>query len=358
MKIFFFFCFDFVAIYQLNKKRTTTTTTAANINRLLSTDTNFYQPLTMDLAHISFASVAKYLFPTTVNGDYAALTSGLSVFLVLIFLLSFFFDINDAIALDPKALFYFNRMLFFAALKLFWLSISSTNAVFLVGKLSNYPLGHTSLLHLILNVVALYHPLANFELKHGTVYTGIVLNILAMATAIPFCFVGIVFFRNTHVIGASGWVFSFAAYFAHKESKTNAVYKINSNFAVPTLYLPVIFLFVTAILVPNSSFWGHLFGLLAGYLLAFGYLDKFISPPTKKVVPFIESKLNFLISRIPSKFYYLTEEAAVTLRQGYSSIIPLTETGANKRQSMPPPPNALASQAPPGFQGPGHTLNE
>lgn len=224
--------------------------------------------------------------------------------------------------------------------------------------MSNYPLGHTSLLHLILNVVALYHPLANFELKHGTVYTGIVLNILAMATAIPFCFVGIVFFRNTHVIGASGWVFSFAAYFAHKESKTNAVYKINSNFAVPTLYLPVIFLFVTAILVPNSSFWGHLFGLLAGYLLAFGYLDKFISPPTKKVVPFIESKLNFLISRIPSKFYYLTEEAAVTLRQGYSSIIPLTETGANKRQSMPPPPNALASQAPPGFQGPGHTLNE
>lgn len=103
----------------MNKKRTTTTTAAANINRLLSTDTNFYQPLTMDLAHLSFASVAKYLFPTTVNGDYAALTSGLSVFLVLIFLLSFFFDINDAIALDPKALFYFNRMLFFAALKLF-----------------------------------------------------------------------------------------------------------------------------------------------------------------------------------------------------------------------------------------------
>ncbi|GMM35144.1 putative rhomboid protease [Saccharomycopsis crataegensis] len=286
--------------------------------------------------HATVASITRQLFPQSANGKFAALASGLSVFLVLIFFVSFFTGINDAIALNPKSLFYFN-----------------------LGRLSNYPLGHLSLLHLILNVVALYGPLARFEMVHGTVYTGIVLNVLAMATAIPFCIVGIVLFRDVHVIGASGWVFSFAAYFAYRESLNVPVFRINSNFAVPTLYTPVLFLVVITILMPGSSFWGHLFGLIAGYLLGFGYLDKFIQPPTKKVVPFIESKVDFLIRLIPSQFLYLKEEATATSRADFYSrngrtIIPMTEGGANKRQSMPPTP---ATEAPSGFQGPGHTLN-
>lgn len=274
------------------------------------------------LKDLTFASVAEMLFPLT-SGRYAALALGLLVFLTIIFTLSFFTNILEDIALEPKALFYLN-----------------------LNRLLNYPLGHVSLLHLLLNIAALYGPLSRFEMTHGTVYTGIVLNVLAMATAVPFCLVGIVFFRNVKVLGASAWVFSFAAYFAHIKSKSQPVVRINLNFSIPTLYSPVLFLLLVTILIPGSSFWGHLFGLIAGYLLAFKKLDRLVQPPTKKVVPFIESKIGFLIDLIPSQFNYLREETALTYRSlGAPGIIPT---------SVPPTPNPSRAT----FLGQGHKLGD
>ncbi|ODV58085.1 putative rhomboid protease RBD2 ASCRUDRAFT_78199 [Ascoidea rubescens DSM 1968] len=228
-----------------------------------------------------------------------ALTSGLTVFLVIIYLLSFVTSINEAIALNPWAPFQLN-----------------------LNKISLYPLGHLSLLHLIFNVIAIISPLSRFESKNGTVYTGIVLNILAVSTALPFCLLGILFYPKTNAIGASAWVFSFAAYFAHKESLSVASFRINSNFSFPTIATPFIPLVLITIFFPGSSFMGHFFGIISGYLLSFGKLDIVINPPLTKVVPWIEDKLSPLIAKIPSEFHYYKENDSKSSRsESYTSII-------------------------------------
>lgn len=283
---------------------------------------------------VHFETVFKYLFPSAPGDRYPALTAGISVFFIIIFFFSFY-DINEGLYLYPKALIHFQ-----------------------LGRLSNYPLGHTSVLHLILNIVCLYGPLLRFELIHGTVYTGIVLNILAVSTAIPFCILGMLFYPDVKVLGSSGWVFSFIAYFAVRESLNMPLIKLNNNFGIPTRYFPVFILLLTTILVPGSSFWGHFFGMVSGYLLSYGYLNRFIVPPTVKIVPFIEDKLDFLIKLIPSKFWYIKEKSIITQRDNFykknndgRSIIPLTDM--TKKMSVPPTPINTNT---PSFPGSGSVL--
>lgn len=103
-----------------------------------------------------------------------------------------------------------------------------------------------------------------------------------------------------------------------------------------------------AIFVPGSSFFGHFFGILAGYALAYGYLGK-LAPPSK-VIEWIEAKLDKLINLIPSVFIYYREVEAKNLRAqtDYVSLIGQTE-------SILPTTSAPAVSNP-SFAGQGHVL--
>jgi hypothetical protein len=93
---------------------------------------------------------------------------------------------------------------------------------------------------------------------------------------------------------------------------------------VPTWTIPLAPLIITAIILPGSSFIGHLLGLLAGYALAMKYLDPVIEPSTK-AVEFIESKLSRLIDLIPSQIVYIREIQARELRASQFEGLPTTE---------------------------------
>src|ERR1700712_5058811 len=69
-----------------------------------------------------------------------------------------------------------------------------------------------------------------------------------------------------------------------------------ASYRIPTWTTPIALVFVTWVLVPNTSFLGHLCGLLVGYLFGLGYL-KFLAPP-EKILRWIEGKLN-LLGRLP-----------------------------------------------------------
>ncbi|KAG5367937.1 Rhomboid protein 2 [Yarrowia sp. E02] len=154
--------------------------------------------------------------------------------------------------------------------------------------------------------------LTNFELN-GTVRTGIVLNVLAVVTAIPWCLLSIGFFPDEAVLGSSAWIFSFMGYWAIRESSKQPTTQLAPNLVVPTWLLPIIYLVVIAIVIPSSSFIGHLLGLVAGWMMALGYLDVLIEP-SSKVVLWIENKISKVIDLIPSIVTFYREEGALDTR--------------------------------------------
>ncbi|AGO13009.1 AaceriAFL155Cp [[Ashbya] aceris (nom. inval.)] len=224
-----------------------------------------------------------------------ALTAGLSIFLTLVYVLNWVFPINKSILLDPGAL---------AKLQL--------------TRLSLYPLAHLSFLHLLFNLVSLFVPLSLFEASHGTVFTGITLNLLAIVTGIIYCVVGMLLYPNVYVGGASGWCFSLCGYFAVQEAGVRPHYQL-SSLKIPTLYMPLVFLLVVSLIVPGTSFVGHLIGLGLGYLI--GFRERWLQvlvPPSWLIVK-IETWLDRWISMIPSVVKY-HRESTVDRTAGYAPL--------------------------------------
>lgn len=102
-------------------------------------------------------------------------------------------------------------------------------------------------------------------------------------------------------------------YWALKEASSHPTTQLAPNVIVPTWLLPIIYLVVIAVIIPGSSFIGHLLGLVVGWLFALGYLDPLIEP-SSKVVLWIEKKISKAIDLIPSIVTFYREEAAVDSR--------------------------------------------
>ncbi|SCU93011.1 LANO_0E02784g1_1 [Lachancea nothofagi CBS 11611] len=227
----------------------------------------------------------------------AALSTGLMIFMFLLYVINSVVNINDHIGLEPEALFRLD-----------------------LNRISLYPLGHLSFVHLLMNAVSLYGPLTVFERSHGTVHTGVILNLLAVFTAIPYCLLGYVFFRDTMVIGSSGWCFSLFAYFSFKESTIRPQQHLFGNYSIPTRYVPVLILVLVTIFFPGSSFWGHVIGLCLGYVLASKevYAGK-LAPPSSWIQK-LESKLDRAIALIPLGVTYY-KEADANREESYSPLL-------------------------------------
>lgn len=175
-------------------------------------------------------------------------------------------------------------------------------------------MGHLSFLHLFFNVLSIVTVLSNFEKRNGTVYSGVILNLLTVSTGLVYSIVGFLFYPEMKVLGASALVFSFLGWFAYHESLINATYIITPTITIPTIYTPIIPLILMKIIVPGSSLLGHAYGLLMGYVLALGYFKILI--PKSSIIEWIEVKANKLIELIPSFVKYYREEDAKYVREG------------------------------------------
>lgn len=235
--------------------------------------------------------------------QYPALTVGLSIFTFVLLLI----DLGTNHSLAHK------------------FSLSPLAPIkFDLNRLSFYLLFHQGLIHWALNVAGLFTPLSIFEQSHGTVYTGITLNLLAVTAALQYSLVGLLFFPHTHVIGLSGIVFSFFTFFAYKEHLSKPViytFKLlGREYSIPTLYSPLVALLVTFLLFPGSSFFGHLAGISSGYLLALDKL-KILYPPSK-IILWIEDKLSGAIGLLDGiVIYYREDESAENRGVSYTPIL-------------------------------------
>ncbi|ANB14033.1 Rbd2p [Sugiyamaella lignohabitans] len=174
------------------------------------------------------------------------------------------------------------------------------------------------------------------------------IQVLAVVPGVVYCILGLLFFPNAAVAGASGWVFSFLGYFAYQDYRRTPLFNLSATHAIPTWSTPLVPLVMLAIFLPGSSFLGHLLGLLAGWAMALGYLDPLIEPSTK-VVEWIEVKLARAIALIPSQFHFIGEVSARESRAlARSDPLPTTET----------PVAATAGAGTQSFSGPGHVLGQ
>ncbi|KAK6454271.1 uncharacterized protein RJT20DRAFT_57488 [Scheffersomyces xylosifermentans] len=263
--------------------------------------------------------------------SYPALTVGLALFTFILLLLdvSSQFVLSNKFSLYPGAIGQFD-----------------------LNRVSFYPLFHIGLFHWLLNILSIFTPMAIFERTHGTVYTGITLNVIAVVAAIQFSLVGIFLYPQGHVVGLSGYAFTFFAWLAYKEHENQPKFVLYRNegreVSIPTIIAPVVFLFLCALLIPGSSFWGHLFGLTTGYLLGMDYL-KVLYPPSK-VILWIESKVGFLISKLDGIVVYYKEEDAVHAR-GVSYTPILSEDIESATTAVNTEDGSDAT-----FRGEGHVL--
>ena len=111
---------------------------------------------------------------------------------------------------------------------------------------------------------------------------------------------------------------------------------------MPTWITPLVLILFTSILIPNTSFLGHICAVIVGYLCmsphrtlkrdsltrtdGLGYI-KFLNPP-EKVLRWIEGKLN-LLGRLP---HYVSVDQKTYGRYG---VLPQAETGGPSAHSVP-----------------------
>ncbi|KAK8076135.1 hypothetical protein PG994_003407 [Apiospora phragmitis] len=207
---------------------------------------------------------------------------------------------------------------------------------FTAYRMNTFPLIHLNLLHALLNLLALTPLLERFESEYGTLTSAAMFfGPLTTIPAVVYVILERVIFRvNTPVMGASMWVFLLLSVEAMRTYKINPYFVIGTV-QVPTWTTPLVMAFVTAALIPSTSFLGHLCGIGTGYLFGLGYL-KFIAPP-EKILRWIEGKLN-LLRRLP---HYVSVDQKTYGRFG---VLPSSSSSASalfvgrspKLQKAPP----------------------
>ena len=166
-----------------------------------------------------------------------------------------------------------------------------------VYRLNTYPLLHTSLPHLLLNTLTLLPLLDRFETSHGTLVTLILFtgSFGTLPGGLYTLLERYIFHLNGSALGASIWVFLLLSHESIKQWRTHPYFALG-DVKIPTWISPLALICVTTILIPHTSFLGHLCGAATGYLWGLGWI-RFLAPG-ERILRWIEGKLD-LLGRIP-----------------------------------------------------------
>jgi membrane associated rhomboid family serine protease len=176
-------------------------------------------------------------------------------------------------------------------------------------RLNTYPLVHTSFLHMFFNLLMIYYPLSEFEVSHGSLHTAIVINTLGAVTGIAYTITTYILtyiglenkeILSTYILGSSGWIFTFITVSSCHKSLNHPTTKVFNVYNVPTLLVPLIYLVISELFVPSSSFLGHLISIILGILI-FKNIFSLITIPPFQILDKIES-LDIFKSSIESIF--------------------------------------------------------
>lgn len=258
-----------------------------------------------------------HISPLLPQPPVPVITTGINLFLILAYLFS---HINpsllEAWALSPNQL---------------------INKEF--PRLNTYPLVHSNFLHLFFNLLVLYTPLADFEIHHGSLHTAIVVNTLGAVTGIAYTITTYILVKlnleapqalATMILGSSGFAFAFLTVSCCKKSQSQPNIQLFA-YTIPTLFIPLVYLVTSALIMPNSSFLGHLISIIIGLLIFHGIFALITIPPFK-ILQKIESipLFSYAIDSIfPQEYFVWTWEHSVvdSRYKGDTIQLPLHEEG-------------------------------
>ncbi|KAL6245803.1 putative rhomboid protease [Rhinocladiella similis] len=194
-------------------------------------------------------------------------------------------------------------------------------------RLNTFPLIHMGFFHMLMDTICLVPLLERFEAEWGTLTTlALFMGPLGQIPAVLYLiFDGLILRDNTPVLGSSVWVFLLLASESIKTYRANPHIEISGQ-KIPTWITPLAIVVVTSVLIPNTSFLGHLSGCITGYLWGLGYI-RFLAPP-EKVLRWIEGKLN-LLGRLP---HYVSVDQKTYGRYG---VLPSSSTAGPGEHMSP-----------------------
>ena len=194
-------------------------------------------------------------------------------------------------------------------------------------RLNTYPFIHYGILHTGFNLFALTPLMERFESEHGTLLTAALFGgpLATIPAVIYIIFEKYVLMGDTAVGGGSVWVFLLLSNEAIKLWRANPFFDLAGLAQMPTWITPLILVVLTNILIPYTSFWGHLAGCAVGYLYGLGYL-KILAPPDK-ILRWVEKKGN-LLGRVP---HYVSLDQKTYGRYG---VLPTTSSAAPNTVNM------------------------
>lgn len=193
-------------------------------------------------------------------------------------------------------------------------------------RLNTYPLLHLNFAHFILNIIALLPLLERFESEHGTLVTLALFSgpFATLPGALYILIEKYLWRHDTAVAGASVWGFLLLASEAIKMWRAHPCFDI-AGIKISTWTYPCFVCLVISVLVPDSSFTGHVCALIIGYLWGLGYI-KFLVP-SERILRWVEGKLN-LLGRLP---HYVSVDQKTYGRYGV-----LPSTSAQRTPSLGP----------------------
>lgn len=194
-------------------------------------------------------------------------------------------------------------------------------------RLNTFALIHMGFWHMLVDTICLVPLLERFEAEWGTLTTlALFLGPLGQIPAVLYLvFDGLILRDNTPVLGSSVWVFLLLASESIKTYRANPHIEISGQ-KIPTWITPLAIVVVTSVLIPNTSFLGHLSGCITGYMWGLGYI-RFLAPP-EKILRWIEGKLN-LLGRLP---HYVSVDQKTYGRYG---VLPSSSTAGPSEHMNP-----------------------
>jgi len=138
---------------------------------------------------------------------------------------------------------------------------------------------HASFLHVLMNMSGLWS-LGAIEAARGSIwYIETTAMLLLLSMAILLIGIHICVYRfgmremaETSAVGYSGVLFGWMT-LTMLLNPTFGFSLPGSGYKVPLVVMPFVYLFLTKLLVPISSFSGHFSGIIAGYIIGWGLLD-------------------------------------------------------------------------------------
>ena len=140
------------------------------------------------------------------------------------------------------------------------------------------PFIHADSHHLYYNQISFLAKGVTLERRYGTIGFILIIALLTVLTQLSYILLCLFLKHRECGVGFSGVIFALKVLYTFDEEGTQLVH----GFSVPLRFAAWAELIAIHFLVPNSSFYGHLAGIIAGMLFIFGEKAVFLARKKKR----------------------------------------------------------------------------